>query len=112
MVSDVAPLPREPDILIGMIIELRDENAKIRARLETLKRALYGAHSENFDADAAQLALGLEDISTAPIEPAADTTKPRPRDQPTRSKAVRNIGACPSICRARMSLSSLRSTVA
>jgi transposase len=95
MVSDVAPLPCEPDILIGMIIELRDENDKLRAMLETLKRALYGAHSENFDADAAQLALGLEDISTAPIEPAADTTKPRPRDQPTRSKAVRNIGGLP-----------------
>ena len=45
MVSDVAPLPREPDILIGMIIELRDENDKLRAMLETLKRALYGAHS-------------------------------------------------------------------
>jgi hypothetical protein len=30
MASDVAPLPREPDILIGMIAELRDENDKLR----------------------------------------------------------------------------------
>ena len=66
MVSDVASLPRDPDMLIGMIVELRDENDKLRAMVETLKRALYGARSEKFDADAAQLPLGLEDVSTAP----------------------------------------------
>jgi transposase len=71
MVSEVASLPREPDILIEMIVELRDENGKLRAMLETLKRALYGARSEKFDADAAQLALGLDDVSTTPVEPAA-----------------------------------------
>ena len=95
MVSDVASLPREPDILIGMIVELRDENAKIRAMVETLKRALYGARSEKFDTDAAQLPLGLEDVSTAPIEPAAEPAKRRPQDQPARPKAARNIGGLP-----------------
>jgi len=40
MVYDVASLPRDPDILIEMIAGLRDENAKPRGMLETLKRAL------------------------------------------------------------------------
>ncbi|MDQ2765024.1 MAG: IS66 family transposase [Pseudomonadota bacterium] len=95
MVSDADPLPHEPAILIKMIVELRDENDKLRAMLETMKRALYGARSEKFDGDPAQLALGLEDVSMAPIEPSADPTKPRPQDRPTRRKAVRNIGGLP-----------------
>ena len=51
MASDVAPLPREPAMLIEMIVELRDENDKLRAMLETLRRALYGARSERFEPD-------------------------------------------------------------
>src|SRR4051812_28486 len=58
MASDVAPLPREPDTLIEMVLELRDENGKLRAMLETLRRTLYGARSERFDAGPGQLALG------------------------------------------------------
>lgn len=46
MASDVVPLPREPDTLIEMVLELRDENGKLRAMLETLRRTLYGARSE------------------------------------------------------------------
>jgi len=71
MTSDVASLPREPDILIGMITELRDENDKLRAMLATLKRTLFGARSEKFDAGAGQLPLELEDLSTASTEPEA-----------------------------------------
>lgn len=55
MASDVASLPREPDILIGMIVGLRDENDKLRAILATLKRSLFGARSEKVDAAAGQL---------------------------------------------------------
>ncbi|MCW3477934.1 IS66 family transposase, partial [Limobrevibacterium gyesilva] len=95
MASDVAPLPREPDILIEMIVELRDENGKLRAMLETLRRALYGARSKKFDAPATQLALGLADLSTAPVEPEPENTKPQPRDQSIRPKPVRNIGGLP-----------------
>jgi hypothetical protein len=47
MTSDVASLPREPDILIGMFAELRDENDKLRAMLATLSRTLFGARSES-----------------------------------------------------------------
>lgn len=62
MVPNVAPLPREPDILIEMVLELRGENGKLRAILETLRRTLYGARSERFDSDSGQLALGLESM--------------------------------------------------
>jgi transposase len=96
MASDVAPLPREPDILIGMIAELRDENDKLRAMLSTLKRALFGSRSEKFDTDADQLPLGLGDLSTAPVEPRREVAaKPREPDQTTRRKSARNIGALP-----------------
>jgi transposase len=46
MVFAVSSLPRDPDILIEMIAGLRAENEKLRAMLETLKRARYGARSE------------------------------------------------------------------
>lgn len=46
MASDVPPLPREPDALIEIIVELRDENGRLRAMLETARRALFGARSE------------------------------------------------------------------
>jgi transposase len=96
MASDVAPLPHEPDILIGMIAELRDENDKLRAMLETLRRTLFGARSEKFDANAGQLPLGLEDLSTMPTEPQREpAAKPREPDQTTRPKPARNIGALP-----------------
>jgi transposase len=96
MTSDVASLPREPDILIGMITELRDENDKLRAMLATLKRTLFGARSEKFDADAGQLPLALEDLSARSTEPEPEAAaKPQGRDQTTRPKPVRNIGGLP-----------------
>jgi transposase len=97
MSSGVSTLPRDPDILIEMIAGLRAENEKLRAMLETLKRALYGARSEKRDADEAQLALGLGDSSVVPLEPepdaVADAEPDRPK--PARSKASRNIGGLP-----------------
>ena len=79
-----------------MIAELREENDKLRAMLETLKRTLSGARSERFDADAGQLPLELEDLSTAPVEPEREPAAgPRGQDRPTRPKAARNIGSLP-----------------
>ncbi len=95
MAFEVASLPREPDILIGMIAELRDENDRLLGMLETLRRALYGARSEKLDIDAAQLPLGLEDVSATPIEPARETAKPDGQDRRTRPQAARNIGGLP-----------------
>jgi transposase len=95
MTSDVAPLPHEPDMLIEMIVELRDENGKLRAMLETLRRALYGARSERFELDPAQLALGLGDAATAPAEPEPEPARPSPQGGRPRPKPVRNIGSLP-----------------
>jgi transposase len=95
MASDVAPLPRDPDMLIEIVVELRDENGKLRGMLETLRRALYGARSERFDTDPGQLALGLDDVSTAPVEPEPEVAKPRSQDGRPRAKPVRNIGSLP-----------------
>jgi transposase len=95
MVADAASLPREPDILIGMIVELRDENSRLQGLLATMKRALFGARSEKFDPDAAQLPLGLEDLSTLLVEPpAAAAASPAP-GQSGRPKPARNIGGLP-----------------
>ena len=94
MASDVA-LPRDPDILIEMVLELRGENGKLRAMLETLRRTLYGARSERFGDDPGQLALGLDDVSTTPAEPEPDPAKPWSQDGRTRPKPVRNIGSLP-----------------
>jgi transposase len=96
MASDVAALPRGPDILIGMIGELRDENDKLRAMLDALKRTLFGARSERLGTDAGQLPLGLEDRSTTPVEPEPKpAAKPTGEDRTTRPKAARNIGGLP-----------------
>ncbi len=38
MGSDLAALPRDPDQLIEMVVSLQDENDKLRAIVETLKR--------------------------------------------------------------------------
>src|SRR5271170_218009 len=98
MSSGVSSLPRDPDILVEMIAGLRAENERLRAMLETLKRALYGARSEKRDADEAQLALGLGDLSAVPVEPEPDAAvggEPDPR-KPARSKASRNIGGLPN----------------
>jgi transposase len=94
MVADAASLPREPDILIGMIVELRDENSRLLAMLETMRRTLYGARSEKLDSGMAQLPLDLPDVSTAPVE-LTTTTKPVTGGPSTRSKAARNIGGLP-----------------
>ncbi len=95
MASDVVPLPREPDILIGMVLDLRDENGKLRAMLETLKRTLFGARSERFGDQPGQLALGYEDVSTAPVEPEPEAVKPPSSDGRSRAKPMRNIGSLP-----------------
>jgi transposase len=95
MASIVVPLPREPDTLIGMIVELRDENDKLRAMLETLRRKLFGAQSERLGTDPGQLALDLEDVSTAPVEFEPESAKPQPQDRRGRRKAARNIGSLP-----------------
>ena len=94
MASGLASLSRDPDILLETIAMLRAENEKLRAMLETLKRALYGARSEKRDIEEAQLAFGLGDLSAVPVEPEQDAATGGMPDQPkpARSKAARSIG--------------------
>jgi transposase len=98
MLSGIGSLPRDPDVLIETIVGLRAENEKLRAMLETLKRALYGSRSEKRDADEAQLGLGLGDLSARRVEPEPDATAVREPDRPkpVRPKAARNIGGLPT----------------
>jgi transposase len=96
MASDAASLPADPDALIGMIADLRAENDRLRAMLASLKRRLFGARSERHEADTAQLALGLNDVATVPVEPEPQTaSKPVSQAATPRPKAARNIGALP-----------------
>jgi len=90
MSSGVSSLPRDPDILIEMIAGLRAENEKLRAMLETLKRPLYGARSEKRDAEEAQLALGLGDLSVVPVEPRTGRRGGR-RAEPAETGAVEGL---------------------
>ena len=95
MVFNVASPPREPNALIEIIVDLRDENGQLRAVVETLKRALYGARSERFEDDAAQLALKLDDLSAVPAEPEPERARPSRDQSAPRPRAVRNIGSLP-----------------
>ena len=78
-----------------MVVDLRDENDRLRAIVGTLKRTLFGARSERLDADPAQLPLALDDVSAAPREPEPErVTRPR-RAQPPSRKPARNVGGLP-----------------
>ena len=93
--SDTGSLPRDPDLLIGMIADLHDENDKLRAIVETLKRTLFGARSEKLAGDAAQLLLALDDMSTAPREPEPEQATRQPRARPASGKPARDLGGLP-----------------
>lgn len=93
MPLDPASLPRDPDRLIEMVAEFREENRRVRSMLETVKRMLFGARSERFTTDAAQLVLDLQDVSATPVEmPPVKPRRERPTARPTPS---RNIGCLP-----------------
>ena len=68
MSFDRATLPRDPDQLIELVMELQDRNTHLQGVVATLTRALYGPRSEKLIADTAQLPLALDDvvISEAP----------------------------------------------
>ena len=55
--------------LLALNAALQAENENLRAVVETLRRALYGARSERQLEPADQLALALNDLSAAPVEP-------------------------------------------
>ncbi len=89
------PLPQPADALIALVATLREENNSLRALVDTLKRALYGARSEKLEPEPDQLLLALEDLSPVAPEPPG-STQPRAPGQTPRAKAARNIGCLPA----------------
>ncbi|HUW80814.1 MAG TPA: IS66 family transposase [Acidocella sp.] len=81
--------------LLALNAALRAENENLKAVVETLKRALYGARSERQLEPESQLPLALNDLSAAPVEP-AKLPKPANSNRSTRPRAVRNIGGLPA----------------
>src|SRR5271170_1173968 len=93
--SDGQHSPHDPAHLLALNAALRAENENLRAVVETLKRALYGARSEKQVAPANQLPLALNDLSATRAEPAKLPT-PANSNRPAPAKAVRNIGGLPA----------------
>lgn len=92
-------MPRDPDRLIEIVMELQDHNAHLQGIVATLTRALYGPRSEKLAVDTAQLPLELDDVVISEAPAAAndddgDTALPS-RSRRSRPKAARNIGALP-----------------
>lgn len=98
MPFDRASLPRDPDRLIEIIIELQERNTHLQGMVDALKRVVYGPRSEKLIADPGQLPLELDDVVLSEKLAAAndDDVDQRPvRPRPPRPKAARNIGALP-----------------
>ena len=96
MAIDITSLPRDLDALIKIIADLGDENDKLRAMLDTVRRTLFGTRSERFETDTAQLTLGIEGGPATPVDSDASTVSPSPRDRSGRSRPERNIGGLPA----------------
>ena len=96
MAIDVTSLPRDPDALIQIIADLGNENDKLRAMLDTVRRTLFGTRSERFETDTVQLTLGIEEGPATPVDFDASTVSPLRRDRSGRSRPERNIGGLPA----------------
>ncbi len=98
MSFDPTSLPRDPDRLIEIIMDLQQRNAHLQGMVAALKRAVYGPRSEKLRVDGAQLQLGLPDValSEAPMAANDDESGQAPeRPHPPRAKTARNIGSLP-----------------
>jgi transposase len=97
--SESQDTPSDEAHLRALNAALREENENLRAIVQTLKRALYGARSEKQSEPEAQLPLSLGDLSPAPIELVEPAKLPAPANSnrpQQRSKAARNIGGLPA----------------
>jgi transposase len=93
--SDSPPIPHDPDPSVALIAMLQAEIVQLRAIVATLKRALFGARSERQTGTPDQMALGLDDLSTTPVEP-PPSPDPAPANCKPRPPAMRNIGGLPA----------------
>ena len=95
-------LPRDPDVLIGMVLSQAAEIEKLRAALKTINALAFGARSERLVAlvDAGQLALDLGDLAgdvtpRAANDDGANTEQGAGTEASKRPKPRRNIGLLP-----------------
>ncbi|RRI01756.1 IS66 family transposase [Mesorhizobium tamadayense] len=98
MSCEADSLPRNPDLLIKLVLELREKNAALNAQVATYRKLIFGAKSERIIAlPAEQGALDLGDLSPDAVS-ANDNVAPdaegRKKSSP-RKPAQRNIGALP-----------------
>jgi transposase len=94
--SEGPNIAQDPAHLLALNAALREENESLRAIVETLKRALFGARSEKQGEPTSQLPLALGDLSVKPLEPPKPQPRPANTNHPSRSKSARNIGALPA----------------
>jgi len=101
MSIDPQNLTRDPDVLIGMVVDLSDEVELLKGKLASLQAMIFGAKSERLSVILAeQLALNLGDLATdVTVTPDAanDDVAPdaAPGAKPRRKAAARNIGFLP-----------------
>jgi transposase len=99
MSTDPQNLPRDPDILIGMVIEMREEIERLQGQLATFKAMIFGAKSEKLSLILAeQLPLDLGDLVTdlSPVAANDDVASEGVAvSKPPRKAAARNIGFLP-----------------
>jgi transposase len=96
MAFDQATLPRDPDRLIEIIVDLQDRNSHLLAVMATLRRAVFGPRSEKLlVVDRARLRLELNDVSDVAAAANDDSVELPTRLRASRPKATRNIGALP-----------------
>jgi hypothetical protein len=100
MVLPPEKLPRDPDQLIEIVLDLRGEVETLRATVATLKTMIFGPRSErNALILAEQLSLGLDGDETNAAMPApandGSAAVQHAQMRKVRRKAHRNIGALP-----------------
>lgn len=89
-------LPRDPDLLIAMLVELRAENEHLRTLLKTANSLAFGARSERSClVMEGQALLDLGDLAEQEPSAANDDEEPASLPASSRRRACRNIGALP-----------------
>ncbi len=98
MAFDPGSLPRDPDRLIAIIMDLQESNENLQGQVAALQRMVFGPRSEKLAVDPAQLELVLPDVEIVSAVPAANDDDPAARTAKAvsaRRKPVRNIGVLP-----------------
>lgn len=92
-------LPRDPDVLIGLVLEMKEEIARLQQQLTTFQSMIFGTRSERLGVILAdQLPLDLGDLPIDPVLAVANgslSSEAAPAPKAPRKPAARNIGFLP-----------------